>query len=113
MMAVIFEFEVEPGQEQAYFDLAGALRRDLETIDGFISVERFESLSKPGKVVSLSLWRDEAAVTEWRRHHRHRKAQERGKADIFTRYRLMVAEVVREMRLDDLGGRTEIDHKAR
>lgn len=112
-MAVIFEFEVEPGMDEEYFDIAGALRRDLETVDGFISVERFQSVAKPGKFVSLSLWRDEEAVTAWRRHHRHRKAQERGRAAVFTRYRLLVAEVVREMRLDDLGGRTEIDHRAR
>ncbi len=96
MMAVIFEVEPKAGRGEAYFDLAAALKPELERIDGFISVERFESVTTAGRYVSLSFWRDEAAVAAWRAHAEHQAAQARGKAEIFARYRIRVAEVVRD-----------------
>lgn len=96
MNVVIFEVEMKEGQSQQYFDLAAALKPELEKIDGFISVERFQSLAKPGKYLSLSVWRDEDAIRAWRAHREHRAAQERGKEDIFARYRIRVAEVFRD-----------------
>lgn len=101
MIVVVFQVTMRAGQAEAYFDLAAELRRDAERIDGFISVERFESLAQPGKYVSLSFWRDEAAVHAWREHARHRMAQERGKREIFADFRISVAEVVRDYRLAD------------
>jgi heme-degrading monooxygenase HmoA len=95
MIAVIFEVSPRDGQRQEYLDIAASLRPLLARIDGFISIERFESLSEPGKLLSLSYWRDEAAVAEWRRLEAHRKAQTVGRAEVFQDYRLRVAQVVR------------------
>ena len=96
MIAVIFEFWPAEAHKSEYFDLTAELRPMLQGIDGFISVERFESITAPGKFVSLSFWRDEAALAEWRRVAEHRVAQARGRGYIFTDYRLRVAEVDRD-----------------
>lgn len=96
MIAVIFEVEPYPDKRQRYLDIAAALRPELETIDGFISIERFESLTQPGKILSLSFWRDEAAVQAWRTLETHRQAQAQGRASIFADYRLRVAHVMRD-----------------
>ena len=79
-----------------YLELAAALRADLEQIDGFISVERFESLSTPGKLLSLSIFRDEAAVAAWRNRPGHRATQAKGRNGVFADYRLRVAQVLRD-----------------
>lgn len=94
MIAVIFE--VWPGDRDAYLGLAADLAPLLKTIDGFLSIERFESLAEPGKLLSLSFWRDEAAVAAWRRLEAHRSAQARGRAGVLADYRLRVAAVVRD-----------------
>jgi heme-degrading monooxygenase HmoA len=96
MIAVIFEVEPDPAHRRDYLDTAAALRAELEAIDGFISVERFESLSRPGKLLSLSFWRDEEAVRRWRNLASHRDAQRKGRQGVFCDYRLRVAEVVRD-----------------
>ncbi len=96
MIAVIFEVEPAEGQRQAYLDLAAALRPELEKMDGFISVERFQSITAPGKMLSLSFWRDEAAVRGWRTHAAHRATQSKGRTGIFKDYRLRIAEVARD-----------------
>ncbi len=101
MHAVIFEVEAEPERRQDYLDIAARLRSELEQIDGFISVERFQSLTNPGKILSLSFWRDEAAVERWRRHDDHQAAQRAGRTGIFRAYRLRVAAVVRDYGLDE------------
>ena len=101
MYAVIFEVEPAPGRRQDYLDIAAQLRSELEQIDGFISVERFQSLTQEGKILSLSYWRDEAAVTRWRRHEQHRDAQRAGRGGIFRNYRLRVAAVVRDYGLEE------------
>lgn len=103
MIAVIFEVRPKPGRAGEYFDLAAGLKAELETIEGFISVERFRSLTDEGKYLSLSLWRDEAAVAEWRRRSAHRAAQARGRGEIFADYRILVAGVVRDYGLDRRG----------
>ena len=96
MIAVIFEVVPAPGRKQDYLDLAASLRPALEKLDGFISIERFESLSKQGKILSLSIWRDEAAVKRWRQFEGHRAAQAKGRAGVFADYRLRVASVIRD-----------------
>lgn len=96
MIAVIFEVQPHPKQRDAYLNAAAHLRPMLDGIDGFISIERFESLSQPGKLLSLSFWRDEAAVKEWRNVEAHRRVQEAGRKSIFEDYRLRVAAVVRD-----------------
>ncbi len=97
MIAVIFEVWPDgDGGKRDYLGLAAALRSDLMTMDGFISVERFESLYEEGKLLSLQFWRDEAALTAWRNHLRHRQAQALGRGGLFADYRLRVAEVVRD-----------------
>ncbi len=101
MHAVIFEVEPEPARRQEYLDIAARLRPELEKIDGFISVARFESLTQPGKILSLSFWRDAAAVDRWRRHEEHRRAQRAGRSGIFRDYRLRVAAVVRDYGMDE------------
>ncbi|GMU01888.1 antibiotic biosynthesis monooxygenase [Corallococcus caeni] len=101
MIAVIFEVWAHEEHRQRYLDLAAELRPLLAGIDGFISIERFQSLSAPGKLVSLSYWRDEAAVAEWRRLEAHREAQREGREGVFSDYRLRVAHVVRDYGLKD------------
>lgn len=96
MIVVIFEVEMNDGRGQEYFDLAAALRPEVERIDGFLGVERFESLSTPGRYVSLSFWRDEEAVARWRAHARHQQAQTLGKSGIFKRYRIRVGAILRD-----------------
>jgi len=101
MMAVIFEVQPALGQRGAYLDAAAALRPLLEGIDGFLSIERFESLGTPGKLLSLSFWRDEEAVARWRQAEAHRATQQAGRARIFDGYRLCVAAVVRDYGMHD------------
>lgn len=96
MIAVIFEVWPAPDRKQEYLDIAAGLRPLLEQVDGFISIERFESLSEPGKILSLSVFRDEAAVARWRQLEQHRIAQMRGRGGIFRDYRLRVAGVIRD-----------------
>jgi len=96
VIAVIFEVVPAPGRKQEYLDIAAQLRPDLERIDGFISVERFASLTDERKLLSLSFWRDEDAVKRWRTLESHRAAQARGRGGIFAEYRLRVAGVVRD-----------------
>jgi len=96
MIAVIFEVEPADGRRDAYLDIAAQLKPTLEQMDGFISVERFESLTSKGKILSLSFWRDEAAVAAWRALPEHRKAQAAGRGGIFADYRLRVASVARD-----------------
>jgi len=101
VIAVIFEVRPATGRQDDYLALAAALREDLEGIDGFISVERFQSLTDPQKLLSLSFWRDEAAVRAWRTHGPHRAAQQAGRTGIFADYRLRIAAVVRDYSLTD------------
>ncbi len=96
MIAVIFEVTLAPGREADYLALAGQLREELQGIDGFISVERFRSLGAEERLLSLSFWRDEAAVARWRAHAGHRTAQEEGRAGVFADYRLRIAAVLRD-----------------
>lgn len=101
MIAVIFELHPAPHQGARYFDLAAGLREALAAVDGFISVERFQSLSAPGKYLSLSFWRDEAAVRAWRNRPSHRAAQQAGRTAVLAVYRLRVAEVLRDYGLNE------------
>ena len=101
MIAVIFEVEPRPGHKQAYLDLAAALKPQLEKMDGFVSIERFESLAQPGKILSLSFWRDEEAVRRWRNVEEHRRAQAAGRETLFAGYRLRIAQVLRDYGKDD------------
>jgi len=101
MIAVIFEAQPQPGRKSAYLDAAASLRPLLEKMDGFISIERFESLAQPGKILSLSYWRDEEAVRQWRNVEQHRRIQGAGRNSIFADYRLRVAQVLRDYGLHD------------
>ena len=101
MIAVIFEVEPAPGRRDAYLATAARLAGELAAIDGFVSIERFESLARPGKLLSLSFWRDEDAIAAWRNRPAHRAAQAAGRGGVFTDYRLRIAEVVRDYGLDD------------
>ncbi len=96
MIGVIFEVWPAEGRREGYLAMAAGLRDELATIDGFISVERFESLTEPGKMLSLSFWRDEDALSQWRARERHREAQRAGRARMFSNYRLRVACVIRD-----------------
>jgi heme-degrading monooxygenase HmoA len=96
VIAVIFELEPQVGGAARYFELAASLRPALEGIDGFVSVERFESVTRPGRFLSLSFWRDEASVRAWRCHGMHRSAQQEGRTAVLASYRLRVAAVVRD-----------------
>lgn len=96
MIAVIFEVVIADGKRDTYLGIAAKLRLVLETMDGFISVERFESLSTPGKLLSLSIWRDEESVRNWRCNALHRDAQRAGRGGVFSDYRLRVAGVIRD-----------------
>ena len=101
MHVVIFEVWPKPGRKGDYLDIAAALRPELEQIDGFLSIERFASLTEEGKVLSLSFWRDEAAVVRWREHTEHQAAQNRGRHELFADYRIRVAAVERDYGLTE------------
>lgn len=100
MITVIFEVWPTEGRAGEYFDIAASLRPALEKIDGFISIERFESVTQRGKFLSLSFWRDEAAVQAWRNVEGHRLAQTKGRGNgrdgVFADYRIRVASVMRD-----------------
>ena len=101
MIAVIFEVWPADGRKQTYLDIAAELRPELEKIDGFLSIERFQSLTDESKLLSLSFWRDEAAVKAWRTLEHHRQAQKAGRSGVFRDYRLRVAEVARDYGLNE------------
>ncbi|GLQ55755.1 antibiotic biosynthesis monooxygenase family protein [Devosia nitrariae] len=103
MIAVIFEVVPAEGKMGHYLDYAGALAADLQEMDGFICAERFQSLTEPEKLLSLSFWRDEAAVKAWRNHPVHRVTQAKGRLGLFRHYRLRVAAVVRDYGLHERG----------
>jgi heme-degrading monooxygenase HmoA len=96
MMAVIFEVWPASGRKDDYLAMAAALKSEVEKIDGFISVERFESLYEQGKLLSLQFWRDDAAISRWRNQLDHKKAQALGRSGMFADYRLRIAQVVRD-----------------
>lgn len=101
MIAVIFEVWPAEGRRKSYLELAAALRADLETIDGFLSVERFQILTEPGKLLSISFFRDEEAVREWRNRPGHRATQAKGRNGVFANYRLRVANVMRDYGMNE------------
>jgi heme-degrading monooxygenase HmoA len=101
MIAVIFEVWPAEGRKDDYLAIAAALRTELEAIDGFISVERFQSITEPDKLLSLSFWRDDEAVKTWRNQQHHRASQAKGRSGIFADYRLRVAAVARDYGLKD------------
>jgi len=101
MHAVIFEVRPADGRRNEYLDIAASLRTELESMPGFVSVERFESLTEPGKLLSLSFWESEEAIANWRRHAGHRGAQKNGRQGVFAGYRLRVAEVVRDYTMQE------------
>lgn len=101
MYAVIFEVRPAPGQRETYLQMAARLRAELEAMDGFISIERFQSIADPDKMLSLSFWRDEASLAQWRQREAHRRAQAAGRQQVFADYRLRVAEVVRDYGMDE------------
>ena len=100
MIAVIFEFTPADGRFPDYMDLVGTLKADLDKADGFISLERFESITNKGKFVSLQFWKDEESVRKWRTLQKHREAQKKGRAGIFKSYRLRIASVLRDYEMD-------------
>jgi heme-degrading monooxygenase HmoA len=101
MIAVIFECTPVEGRFTDYKALAEGLAEDVRNFDGFISIERFESITNKGKFVSLSFWRDEEAVRKWRNLQKHREAQKKGRGGIFRSYRLRVANVLRDYSMDE------------
>ena len=101
MIAVIFEVWPAPGRRDDYLAIAASLRAELQEVPGFLSVERFESLTERGKMLSLSFFENEAAVVDWRNRTAHRKAQAAGRGGIFRDYRLRVASVVRDYGMAD------------
>ena len=111
MIAVIFEVWPAAGRKAEYLDHATSLRKALEGIDGFISIERFQSLSDPGKLLSLSFWRDEAAVAAWRQHDGHRVAQAAGRGGVFRDYRLRVTAVQRDYGMNERRDQSPTDSR--
>lgn len=101
MIAVIFEVWPAPGHKDDYLAIAASLRDELGQIDGFISVERFQSITEPEKLLSLSFWRDEEAVKQWRTQAHHRESQAKGRNGVFADYRLRVAPVLRDYGLNE------------
>jgi len=112
MIAVIFEVRPAKGQAQAYLDRAARLKPILEKMDGFISIERFQSLTEPNKILSLSFWRDEKAVARWRNQPNHRATQAEGRNGIFEDYRLRVAAVLRDYGMNERREQAPADSQA-
>ena len=111
MIAVIFEVWPADGQRETYLDHAARLRPELEKIEGFVSVERFQSLADPGKMLSLSFWRDAEAVERWRNHVGHRATQKAGRSGVFKDYRLRVAAVIRDYGMAERRGEAPDDSR--
>jgi len=101
MIAVIFEAIPAEGKWEEYINIASKLRSDLEKIDGFVSIERFQSISNPEKILSLSFWKDEESVRQWRNLESHRIAQQQGRNSVFDDYRLRVASVLRDYGMNE------------
>jgi len=101
MIAVIFEVWPAEGHKGDYLDMAAKLRSDLIMMDGFISVERFQSITDPNKLLSLSFWRDEESVMHWRNHEAHRQSQQAGRSKVFKDYRLRIANVLRDYGMNE------------
>jgi heme-degrading monooxygenase HmoA len=101
MIAVIFEVIPSEGKKAEYLEIASQLRSELDKIDGFISIERFQSLNDPEKVLSLSFWKDEESIQQWRSLEMHRWAQSKGREGIFNDYHLRIAEVKRDYGMFD------------
>ena len=101
MIAVIFEFTPLQGRFADYVALVDTLKPELDKAEGFLSLERFESITTPGKFVSLQFWRDEASVAKWRQLQKHREAQKKGRGGIFASYRLRIAGVIRDYTMDE------------
>lgn len=101
MIAVIFEVIPNEGKKEEYLDIAASLRPELDLIEGFISIERFQSFSNPEKVLSLSFWKDEESIQQWRNLEMHRHAQAKGRSEVFKDYHLRIAAVVRDYGMFD------------
>jgi heme-degrading monooxygenase HmoA len=101
MVAVIFEAIPGDGKKDEYFAIAEKLRPELNRIQGFISIERFQSVTHPGKILSLSFWNGEESIAQWRNFEMHRNAQAKGRTSVFSDYRLRVAQVVRDYGMKD------------
>ena len=101
MHVVIFELQPKPEGVDEYLKLAAGLKYELEKIEGFISIERFQSMTTGGKILSLSFWQTEDAIAEWRKQIKHREAQSKGYNKLFKNYRLRVAEVKRDYTMRD------------
>lgn len=101
MIAVIFEVWPQAEHRQGYLDWAAQLRAELETMEGFLSIERFQSLTDPGKLLSLQFWRDEECLAKWRNLDAHRTAQAAGRSTMFREYKLRIAEVVRDYGMEE------------
>ena len=112
MIAVIFEVLLAEGRKADYLEHASRLKSELEQMDGFISVERFQSLTNPEKLLSLSFWRDEIAVAGWRCHATHRATQKAGRNGIFSDYRLRIAGVVRDYGMTERREQAPADSQA-
>ena len=101
MIAVIFEVELAEGRKDEYLDIAAAMRPMLDEIEGFISVERFQSLTDPRKILSLSFFEDEAAILRWRTLSAHQGAQAKGRKGVFDDYQLRIASIIRDYGMFD------------
>ncbi|MDJ1471543.1 antibiotic biosynthesis monooxygenase [Cytophagaceae bacterium DM2B3-1] len=101
MIAVLFEAFPEKDKWDEYLDIAARLRPELSKIEGFISIERFQSITQPEKVLSLSFWQDEESIAQWRNLELHRMAQKKGRDSVFENYRLRVATVIRDYGMTD------------
>ena len=96
MLMIIFEFTVKPGHSQAYFELAESMRREVENVEGFLGVERFQSCNDKNRVISVSKWRDKSSIKDWGGQKKHKKVQEIGKKEIFDSFILREVEVISE-----------------
>ena len=101
MIAVIFEAFPAKGKWDEYLDMAARLKPELNKIEGFISIERFQSIANPEKVLSLSFWKDEESIMQWRNTGMHRMAQKEGRSSIFDNYRIRIASVARDYGMND------------
>jgi heme-degrading monooxygenase HmoA len=109
MFAVIFEVNPRPEAWDAYLGHAATLRPELVAIEGFIANERYASQTRPGWLVSLSLWRDEKALIRWRTHALHHEIQGKGRSSVFADYHLRVGEIVTDTEWTTIPPRQRLD----
>jgi heme-degrading monooxygenase HmoA len=97
MVVIVFRSRL---RNEANLQELGALYERLLSLvagmPGFIAVKDFQA--EDGEAVALAEFDTLEHVAAWRDHVEHKAAQERGRHEFFSEYRIQVCTVVRDYR---------------